>query len=474
MNTLQRALLAILLLLGGAARFVALDVIPRSIHPDEAVDANQGYEATLQKSHQLFYRGNYGREGLFINAMGESVRAFGNSRFGLRFPSAVVGTAAILLIYLLAAELFTPAVGLWAAFFLATSFWHLNFSRIAFRAILVPTLLLAAFYGFFRAQRTGHLTSAILGGIAFGLGFHSYISFRIAPMLAVLPIIRTRRSISAAWAISALLAAFPIAIYFWVEPEDFTTRMQGLSVLHRAEPLKTLAIAVTKSLLMFTWKGDCNDWHNLACEPQLPLPIGVLFVAGVAVALWRRSFFLLIWLIVMLLPAIFAWEGTPHALRAIGAIPAVMMLAAMGADAAWRRIGNRRIVQAAFLALAIGAGLFEYSRYFSIWANSPGMLGRSRYRLTALAEYLNTLPEDTPRFVVLNEDETAVQTVIFLTREHRPPVYLSVDDLFRQTFPRGSVVAPLAPDPRIFTALRKRGIAVQEVSHIEFTTARIN
>ncbi len=473
MSLLQRVLLALILLLGAAARFVALDSVPSTIHPDEAMDGNQGLQATLQHSHQLFYRGNYGREGLFINAIGVSVRSFGNNGFGLRLPSAIVGTSAILLIYLLASELFTPAIGLWAAFFLATSFWHLNFSRIAFRAILVPTLLLAAFYGLFKAQRTKRLHPAIWGGIAFGLGFHSYIAFRIAPLVALVPLTRTRLRIAAAWCVAALFAAFPIAIYFLVYPEDFSSRTQGLAVWHQPDALHTLAIATAKSLLMFNWKGDCNDWHNLACEPQLPLPIGALFLVGIATSLWRRSFFLLTWLVVMLLPAILAWEGTPHALRAIGTIPAVMLLAAIGADAAWKRIGDRKALQIAFLAVVVGAGLFEYYRYFSTWANSPGMRVRSKSQLTEIGLYFNTLPADTPRFAVLNDDSTAAQTVMFLTHDHPQPKYLSVEQLLETSFPAGSVIVPLSKDPRIFAALRERGIQLDEEPIRDFTAARV-
>ena len=92
---------------------------------------------------------------------------------------------------------------------------------------------------------------------------------------------------------------------------------------------------------MFHWKGDCNEWHNLACEPQMPIPFGILFALGAAVALAGRRAFLLAWITLMLLPAILAWEGGPHALRAIGPIPPVFLLTAVGADAAYPRLVSR-------------------------------------------------------------------------------------------------------------------------------------
>ncbi len=140
-------LLILIICIGGLARFVHLDSTPRGIHPDEAMNGNEGFYAVTHSSPALYYPANEGREGLFINVVGASVWTFGSNRIGLRFWSALIGTAAIPLIYLVGRELFSSSVGLWSALFLATSFWHLNFSRIGFRAICVPTLTLAAFWG---------------------------------------------------------------------------------------------------------------------------------------------------------------------------------------------------------------------------------------------------------------------------------------------------------------------------------------
>ncbi len=164
----------------------------------------------------------------------------------MRFWSATFGTLAVLLIFALGREWFSIRTGLIAAFLLATSFWHLDFSRMAFRAMLVPTLLLGAFYGLARswnpAARRPWLWAAI-GGLCFGLGFHSYIAFRVVPVIAIAVLafeyFRTRSlplRQSAIWLGVTAVVALPMGIYFLNHPEEFTKRADQVSVFSTKSP----------------------------------------------------------------------------------------------------------------------------------------------------------------------------------------------------------------------------------------------
>ena len=81
-------------------------------------------------------------------------------------------------------------VAFFAAIFLATSFWHVVVSRLGVRPVLAPCYLVWAFYFFFRGLRAGSGRAsalfAVLGGVVYGLGFHSYLAFRATPLLLVL------------------------------------------------------------------------------------------------------------------------------------------------------------------------------------------------------------------------------------------------------------------------------------------------
>src|SRR3954466_14780060 len=191
----RQTLLILFCILAAAAalRFAALNSIPNGVWLDEALKGIEGIESVRTGHFQIFYPANNGREGLWVAVIGFSESIFGVNQFGLRFASALVGTLTVLFIFLLTRRFYSDRVALLAAWFTATGFWHVLFSRLAFRGILVPLLLTAALYFLLRAeekfeaaQRGDAWLSAIVGGVLFGLGFHSYISFRVAPLFVLI------------------------------------------------------------------------------------------------------------------------------------------------------------------------------------------------------------------------------------------------------------------------------------------------
>jgi uncharacterized membrane protein len=110
------------------------------------MNGSNALEAITTNRYHVFYPENNGREGLFINLQAQFLRILiplNNNLpepWMLRIPSTLIGSLTILGIYFLGKELFSRRVGLFASLFTATSFWHLNFSRIGFRAILAPLL----------------------------------------------------------------------------------------------------------------------------------------------------------------------------------------------------------------------------------------------------------------------------------------------------------------------------------------------
>ena len=200
----RKSLLALfaILALGAFLRFYHIAAIPPGLYPDEAMNGNNALEALHTGHFSVFYPDNNGREGLYINIVAGSITLFGNEPWAIRLVSALFGIFTVLGIYFLTKELFpeNPRSALFAAFLLATSFWHINFSRIGFRAIMAPFFLVWSFYFLFamlsrlrpknNSQSLRPELSATLGGIFFGLGFHSYIAYRVAPLLLIVPFVR--------------------------------------------------------------------------------------------------------------------------------------------------------------------------------------------------------------------------------------------------------------------------------------------
>ena len=173
-------LLISILIIAGFLRLYKITTVPPGLYPDEAMNGNNALETLRTGDFKVFYPENNGREGLFINIQAVFLKIFGvNEPWVLRLPSAIFGILTVLGIYFLTKELFGKnskpqapnnkqipnlnnqnskpfgnwkleigncEVALLASFLLATSFWHINFSRIGFRAIMAPLLLVWSLY----------------------------------------------------------------------------------------------------------------------------------------------------------------------------------------------------------------------------------------------------------------------------------------------------------------------------------------
>ncbi len=534
------ALLAIIAL-GAFLRFWRITEIPLGLYPDEAMNGNNALEVLATGQFKVFYPENSGREGLFINLQAISVAAFGAKPWALRIVSSLIGTLTIFGVYLVAKELFgnyelrirnyggessspnslfvilhSECIALLAAFFLATSYWHLNFSRIGFRAIILPSAASFGIYFLLRGLRTGKRAALILAGIVGGLGFYTYIAYRFMIFVAAVPLIRYWRQwrdgkkhslqeregpeeqnrLATPHAIVLFLSitfmvALPIGVYFLRHPQDFSSRADDVSVFSMPSPFKELALSTLKTAGMFFVAGDCNWRHNYACQPQLHPLVAALFAGGLMVALGalilrrkERVFsaaLLLSWLIFMMLPEILTHEGIPHALRAIGMIPPVMILASWGATtlgsfvlgllekqkqaapgyaAQLSRI-QRELVFLFLLALLL-IPLATYQTYFFSWADNKRTYDAFDTGSWHLGKFLARLDPSIKKYVAVNQSgklargvPISAQTVMFATDTFREEgqkkanlVYLAGPDIVSGIArPRGSktLIAVLNP-----------------------------
>ena len=137
-----------------------------------AIYANDALDSLKTGNYKLFYPENNGREGLWMWLLALSFSIFGVSIWSIKILAALIGVLTVLGLYLLTKELFSQIVkqsdsqiiALLSSFFLATSFWHTIFSRLGFRAILFPFILVFALYFLskgFRAQKFGISSSLV-------------------------------------------------------------------------------------------------------------------------------------------------------------------------------------------------------------------------------------------------------------------------------------------------------------------------
>ena len=405
-------LLGAILVLAAFLRLFQLAAFPPGLYVDEAMDGNNARQALETHRFQVFYPEDNGREGLYVNAAALSIAMFGNRAWALRVPAAIFGVLTVWGLYLLGAELISASAGLGAAFFLATSFWHLVFSRMAFRAIAAPLFLVWALWLLQVAMRRGRggqpwLGWMILAGAVYGLGFYTYPAYRVTPLLviAIWAGVGLRAKPNARWAwifaASAAVVAAPLAVYFAGHAGAFWGRASQVSVFGGPRPALEIVLNCWRTARMLFTRGDHNWRHNVAWQAELFWPVAACLVVGLGAA-WKRHRAILLWLALGMAPAVAATEA-PHALRAILMLPAVCLLSALGALQVYAWLGRRapaRVLQVAAAAALLALSYQPYHAYFDVWARNPKTAEAFDSTYSDLARRIAAAPPDRPKLVV--------------------------------------------------------------------------
>ncbi len=466
----------LIILVATIFRLYKLDTFPPGLYPDEAMNGNNAIQAYETGEYKIFYPENNGREGLFIAIQSLSIRAFGNTAYALRFVSAITGILTVLGLYFLAKKLFNWQIGAIASFLMAISFWHVTFSRIGFRAIMAPLLVVWGAYFFWKGLSTTRWQHFAISAIFWGLGFYTYISFRVMPGAIIAALlaywyaikkdfshdryIHARNRITQGLAVFMLVGGiviFPLAYHFYLQPEDFLGRITQVSIFSQDSPLKILATNFGKTLGIFNFVGDHNWRHNFAGRPILFLPVGIFFILGFFKSILRLEksrkmrghfspphVFLFSWFFLGLLPVVLSAEGIPHSLRAIVVVPVIYIFTAEGLwwIFEWSRdhyrvrsrqqsylpLAHHHIAQSTLaISLALGAflladAIYEFKTYFYDWGPNETVRANFNQNYVDIADRLNALPRIKVKYVLVNAGGTLVngipmpaQTVMYLT-----------------------------------------------------------
>jgi 4-amino-4-deoxy-L-arabinose transferase-like glycosyltransferase len=400
---LDAGALVLILAVGAFLRFWRLSQVPPGLFHDEAFNGLDALRV-LEGYRPIFFPANAGREPLFIYLQA-AVAALGASPPVLRATSALVGLATLPAIYWLGRELFGSkvrrgrAVGLLAAAIMAVSYWHLSFSRLGLRGILLPFVSTLAFALLARGLRKGGKGSYVGAGLFLGLCAYSYLAARFLPLVLValavvwaasraglrdginwqVPHRGWRRGLILFLGVSLIVFA-PLGIHYITHPGDFGMRTGDIAMGWGNQGTSPWNVGSNALRVagMFGWQGDTHRIFNLPGRPALDALSLAGFILGLGVAAWRwrRASYslLLVWLVVMLLPSILSTEA-PHTLRAIGALPPTCLLVALGLWAPveflpGKENGRWRQALPAVLAstVLLVSGTLTWRDYFGNWA----------------------------------------------------------------------------------------------------------
>ncbi len=424
-----------------------LDSLPHSLSANEAIDGVDGLH--LFRTHQLtpFLSNDSGRETFFFYVQSAALWFYGISFFSLRFASALVGTLTIPLLYFIGRQLklenplthkLLPRTitGLLAATGLTVAYWHLYFSRLALRAIVLPLVLLGLIWCFWRGWRFSAPDSGLFlgripegrrrlwlaaAGLLLGLALYTYLAARLLPLLFVVfiaieilrdrPARREKLVDALVFGSAAVLASIPLALYFLNNPGAFGNRAQNISILGGSDSLSNLAGNLVQLALLHFGSGMwLGQW------PSLDFLSAVGFLVGLLACLYHikkpASLFLLLWWGVGFVPAVLSRQNLDRVtsiLRNIVAWPALFLISAIGlaivaglilrAAEKLRGIALRPLSSslnlkwfAAPLVLLLFGGFATGYNYFRTWATT---YDESSNHPAYIARYLNQASQPT-------------------------------------------------------------------------------
>lgn len=445
--------LVVIVALAAFFRFYKLNQLPPGLHPDEAANGLDIVLRMFKGDIRPLYNTNGPRESLFFFFQAAGVLIWGNTVFALRVAPAFFGVISVIAVYLWGRSWFGERVGLLAGFLMAVTPWAVTIQRDGFRASLTPLFVAGTIWLYteaFRRNKTGWWFAA---GAFFGLGLYTYLAFRLFPLLlifALLFLLIFRRGFLKPYTrpilysiIAFAIVLIPMTLFGIKHPGDVFARVGGVSVLNSGvnggSPVKALETSVVKTALMFNVHGDENYRQNLGGQPELNFFVGFMFLTGLVICLSHfvrpRYLFLLAAFGVMLLPEVLTAEGIPHALRAVGALPPVVILAALGINywlETWYSTfpinSAARASGLAMITVLLLATVYQgYEQYFVAWAQSPETYQAYAEDAVQISNYANANHFNGNRFIVV--DGYTDKTVQYLTYKHSTYTRLEPGDI---------------------------------------------
>jgi 4-amino-4-deoxy-L-arabinose transferase-like glycosyltransferase len=338
---LKVAIVIVLLGIGAWLRIAHLDKYPLGAQQDELSDVYDGYSILTTGADRfgdrfpVIVRGfgeNDYRPALYpwLTVVPQAVAGF--SIAAGRLPSALMGVASLLLIFLFAQRMAGTSFGLASLLFATFSPLHIQYSRLAHEGAMLPAFFLIIVLFLWQKASLNGFGSRILAGTGFATGLSSsaYQATKLtAFVLAVFILLDIARHAEsrlrkiAIFSAAAFIGALPQILALLEETDRFFARARVLSVpvdgpvSYVGEVLRNYWLNLEPRYLF--WPGEIFD---LTVARLLPVEVvffyvglaGLMFIKGVE----KRSRYLIYFaFFISLLPAAIT-TGNPNTLRASG------------------------------------------------------------------------------------------------------------------------------------------------------------
>ncbi|MCL4359711.1 glycosyltransferase family 39 protein [Patescibacteria group bacterium] len=415
------------------------------------------------------------RPALYVYAVVPFVAALGMNTLAVRLPSALASVLAVLIVYLLADELFDPerysirigglrvTAGLLAALFLTISPWHIFISRLGNEVNLGLTLYLFGIYAWLRGVRPEHASVwTVVSAVAFALTFYTYQSFKVLTPVMIVGLVWSfrndilkRRSTYIPACFIFFLVSLPIVLAslspgallrvtgtsaFADNPLYRETDRLWLAARTAHDPVGTLLYnPKITSLRIFTgnYLSHLNlkwlltgGYHEDFKVPYLGLLYPWELLMALAGYIWvlRGEFSrkvkvtISVWVWSSPLAAAFATMA-PHAMRTLTAAPAIDILAAVlciGILRVLKSYSLRMTALFVLLCIAGGSAAVFGREYFTVFPRAAS--SDYLYALSRAMPYLIQHQKDYSKIVVSNRGPLSTAYMYYLYWDRYDPV----------------------------------------------------
>ena len=415
----------LLLLVAFRFRVYRLDRVPPGLQVDDERWNLEIIDQVQRGDWQLFYAGGWGREGGFYYIAALWERLLGENYVVLRILSVFAGTLTVALAFRLVRRMFGWQAGWISGASMACSIWPLFYSRIIFRAVILPPLLLWSINLFWDgltkpvdtpAERRHMWGRWIVFGLLYGLLFYAYTSARVLPFLVALfvayllryhrPTLRARARPMLLSFLTATVLILPL-LWTLLHLPEAATRLEKaggpLASLERGDT-GPFFDAVTNTLQMFFVRGSPSWRYNPAARPIYDPLGGTLSVLGLLLVVrrWRQQAhtLILVWWGIGLLPG-FLSSGSPSTVRTLLSMPPTLILPALALDQIERwlnKLGPRWHTLAILLTVCYLAlsGTLTWRDYFVRWPAHPEVREVYQFTLTQAAHLAADSAESMP------------------------------------------------------------------------------
>jgi len=391
-------------------RILKLEEIPPGFYVDEVVFGYDAYSLITTGRDSdgnllpIYFRhlGTY-VDPIYVYSIIPLILLFGNTIFSVRFTSVLYGVMSIFTTYLFVKEAFNKKLALLTSLFLALSPWHFFFSRVGFQCISFTFYFTLSLY-FLLKSLQNKPRFLYLGFIILGISIYTYFVSRLFIPLFILGFIFIYRKKLLyldefrkylIWSFFIFFIIITPFIYNLVfNYEIIMSRFNHVSIFRNGYESMRIEFNLPENFSRYLlvslsfvenyishisptflfFEGDPNPRHSLREFGQLYLFQSLPILFGIFVCIKERREIhklLIFWLAIYSIPASLTYEGIPHAVRTITALPLFEIFTSIGLSYMFTAINKDKSFA---LLLLINSILLSYNvikffnHYFSIYS----------------------------------------------------------------------------------------------------------